>query len=182
MTPALLPGYRAISSCETGQGRLIKSDNSTDYVQGILIFGEGKVGRGRIREHYRPHSRRTKVSVETDVKTSRPPSDRRFLEERWQLQRRRFKAHAFLQRSGGCSKHPSICPETRPWTLEKYLENSEEDEQSLRIDPSVYGIEEDGGVSLLGSLTEDDVPDREIVWSGAGHLLYDRLEEGWSGW
>lgn len=185
MTPALLPGYRAISHCETGQACLVKSTNGSDYVQGMLIFGQGKSSRRRIREHFRPHARRTKVLVETDVKVFLPVYGRGFVGERWQLHRRRFEAHAWAQRSGQCSMHPSGCPETRLWTLENYLEGFRDDEnKDLRIDPSAYEIEEDGGVSLPQCVDErlSDAPEREIVWAASGHILYDRLEEGWSGW
>lgn len=194
MTPALLPGYRAISYGQTDQPYLLQSDNCTDYVQGMLIFGQGKKSRNRLHKHYRLHGRRTKVDVEIDVVSSAPTNHQQFEAEHWRLERRKLKARAWIKSpraadpsdlgSAAGSPLPGVCPEKR-WTLEDYLESvNDEDDGVLRIAPSVYSTEEDGGVSLQATFEEEvsDPPAREVVMAGWGTIQYDRVEEGFSGW
>lgn len=183
MTPALLPGFRAQLDCETQQPCLIQSSDPTDYVQGMLVFGQGRAGRDRIHRHYRPYARRVKVHVETDVIVSIPPFSRDYVHELWRYHRRKIKAHAWL-RSKVCSVHPFFCPERPHWSLEEYLAGTNEDDESLRIDPSAYGLEEDGGVSLPNNYYDNmDVPEEKtVVYAGCGNLDYERVEDGWTGW
>lgn len=179
MTPALLPGFRARVDCETGQPSLIAFTTPTDYVQGMLIFGQGQTGRKLIHKHYRPLARRTKVLVETDVVVSIPPTNREFPTDRWHLQRRKVKARAWISTSNVCKIHPLFCPEKPNWTLETYLASVNDDDATLRIDPAAYDIDADGGVALP---CDYDKPEREVVHAGCGHLDWERVEEGWSGW
>lgn len=52
------------------------------------------------------------------------------------------------------------------------------------IDSSVYGINDEGGVSLPTESDEEvhDTLAREVVMGGFGTIQYDRVEEGWGGW
>lgn len=193
MTPALLPGYRAVAHDQTGQPCLVQSDNCTDYVQGMLIFGQGKKSRNRIHKHYRPYGRRTKIDVEIDVMVFAPTDYRESEGEHCRLERRRLKAHAWIKSpgapdvwvDGSAPSHLSTFCQGKPWTMEDYLQSiNDEDDRGLQIDPSVYDVDGDGGVSLPATFDEEvsGPPEREIVMAGWGTIQYDRSEEGFSGW
>lgn len=79
--------------------------------------------------------------------------------------------------------HYELCPQ-RPWTLENYLESTDNDGESLRVDPTAYGTEDDGGVSLPPTPNEELSwpPEREVVMAGWGTIQYDRVEGDFSGW
>ena len=177
MTPAILPGYRARIDCDSGQPRLMPS--STDFVQGVLVFGQGRKGRDRIHEHYRSHARRTKVLVEADMLVPVPICDRTSYHERWRLQRHKVKAHAWISSLDGCNVHPVSCPETPGWTLEHYLSGAYEAAEDLCIDASAYDLEEDGGVSLPSDTYEEkeEPLGKGIVYEGYGTIAYERVEE-----
>ncbi|EGP90592.1 uncharacterized protein MYCGRDRAFT_90661 [Zymoseptoria tritici IPO323] len=67
MTPAFLPGCHAHLDQESLQPCLVRADNAQSYVQGMLVFGQGKASRDAVHQHYRPGAKRRKVGVEIDV-------------------------------------------------------------------------------------------------------------------
>ena len=64
MTPAVLPGFYPHIHAETREPCLLQSPNTSDYVQGMLIFGEGQKGRDLIHRRLRPHTRRVTVVLD----------------------------------------------------------------------------------------------------------------------
>ncbi|KAF2485931.1 hypothetical protein BDY17DRAFT_67634 [Neohortaea acidophila] len=166
MTPALLHGFRACIHPEDQKPCLLPSADSLDYVQGMVIFGQGRAGRDRIHEHYRPHARRVKAQVEIDVLV---PAPSYLPEERWKLQRKTISAHLWLWADMEAldGRTTSL---SRRWKLEDYLagdladEDDEEEEKIVSTD--LDSIEDEGG-SIDG-----DAPD-------AGHYF---ITQPWAPW
>ena len=176
MTPAILPGFHSHVHADTHQPCLTQSPNATDYVQGMLIFGQGRKGRDRIHAHYRPHCRRVKVPVEFDVQVGVPLSGRDFSHERWRLQRRTIWAHAWLWSNVG-SSDAFFCSKADGWRLEGYLEGDLGPRLSLRVEED--GKWEDVEVSVDES--EDEPEEREVGHGGCGTLDYERADS-FTGW
>ena len=178
MTPGLLSGFHAHVHTETLQTCLLQSTDPTDYVQGMLIFGQGKSARKRIHKHYRPRARRAKVQVEIDIKVLEPDQDLDSPYQRWRLQRRKIWAHAWFWSNIG-SGDVHFRTESPRWTLEDYLAGNLGPDQELRIEPT--GMLEDE-VEVDDSDFEIEQEKREIVRGGCGTLDYERAEYGFAGW
>ena len=166
MTPALLPGFQAHVRIETEQPCLIQSDNPQDYAHGMLIFGEGRGGRDQVHEHYRPHAKRIKLQVETEIVVPVKADDRESPRERWTLKRKRLWAHAWLW-SNVMDCETQFRMDLNGWKLEEYLAGKYALNQALRVELGVGedyeagdGSEEEaaaeGGVDIH---TSDD-----LVW------------------
>jgi len=182
MTSALLPGFYAHIHPETQQPCVLQSADSTDYVQGMVVFGQGKQARNLIHQHYRRHARRVKLEVEIDVCVPvEPPLDLAVPSTRWRLQRRKVWAHAWLWSDTSIANF-HFGPEKRRWTLEDYLHGTLAPPQTLRIEPDGKGDERndsDGSDAFNG--LERAPKQRPVIRSGCGHLDYERTET-FSGW
>jgi hypothetical protein len=139
MTPALLPGFRAHVHVETEEPCLIQSNDPQDYAHGMLIFGEGKGGREQIHKHYRPHAKRIKVQVETEIVVPVDADDRDTPRERWVLKRKRLWAHAWLW-SNVRDFETQFRMDLRGWKLDEYLAGVYALNQALRVE---LGVVED---------------------------------------
>ncbi|KJX98315.1 hypothetical protein TI39_contig418g00009 [Zymoseptoria brevis] len=136
MTPAFLPGCHAHLDQETLQPCLVRTDNAQSYVQGMLVFGQGRASRDAVHQHYRPGAKRRKVEVEIDVWVESQPGESATC--LWHLQRRTVRAHAWIWSgdledcSGG---------ECRDWTIEDSLAGTLEEEMPMRIELDGKGDE-----------------------------------------
>ena len=119
-----------------------------------------------------------KVQVQIDVVTSVPWRERDSELERWRLTRRKIMAHAWVT--------SNVYSVGIPWSLEEWLNQESEEDEDLLIDPSAYGIEEDGGVAVKSLANEILGEMREVVRGirrgGCGSLDYERVSHGWGGW
>jgi hypothetical protein len=136
MTPALLPGFHAHIHMETEQPCLIQSDDPGAYVQGMLIFGEGKDGREQVHKHYRPHAKRIKVQVEIEQSVAVPSGERRHPRERWVLKRKRLWAHAWLW-TNVREFESQFRSDTQGWKLEEYISGKYNVHQAMRVENRV---------------------------------------------
>lgn len=189
MTPALLPGFRAHVHNQNQQPCILQSTDDDDFVQGMIIFGQGSAGRKRIHKHYRPHARRVKVEVEVETIVLTTPSDGSSASGQWRPQRRTIWAHAWLWSNFG-----SIDVEFRQtWTLEKYLsstlagpepagdtlriEGNRQPDVEIEVDSSDYECETEKHESVQGDCGDLD------VLSDCEHLDYEGvLGLGFGGW
>lgn len=182
MTPALLPGFHAHVHSETQQPCLLQSTDS-DYVQGMVIFGQGRNARDEIHEHYRPHSRRVKVQVEIDVLVEIPPFERQSPYELWRLQRRTIWVHTWLWSDVG-NIDTQLRSQVPGWTLEDYLAGEMDMDQSMRVQYS--STSEEDGYYVMGAPENhreiEREQDRQVVYGGCGSLDYERVESGFAGW
>ena len=174
MTPALLPGFHAHIHVETEQPCLIQSGDSHSYVQGMLIFGEGKDGREQIHKHYRPHAKRIKLQVEIEIAVPVPSEERRHRRERWVLQRKRLWAHAWLW-ANVREFESQFRPDTQDWKLEEYLGGKYAMHQAMRVQDGIgedydLGEEPDGKQARDENAEVDDdtswVPEPEAISQG----------------
>ena len=194
-TPALLPGFHAYIHSETLQPCLLQSASNDNYVQGIVLFGQGRESRDLIHRHYRPYARRVKVQVEIDVSIPVPISERRFADENWTLERRRIWAHSWLW-SDAANAGEYLRMDLPGWRLEDYLAGNYEQDEHLRIgrdgslgkdyDGEVSGDESDDGVSVHAETEvkedeEEGSGKREVVYGGCGSVEYER-DEAAIGW
>ncbi|KAK5122103.1 hypothetical protein LTR85_004349 [Meristemomyces frigidus] len=177
MTPALLPGFHAYVHSETQQPCILQSPNATDYVQGMLIFGQGKKARRLIHEHYRAKTRRVTVEVQVDVAVPVPLFQRKLPTDSWRLKRRIISAHAWIWSNAGSGdvQFRTQCPK---WTLEDYIEGNLAPKQPLRIERAGFLEDE---VSIIENDNEDEEEVREVIYGGCGALDYDR-GPGFTGW
>ncbi|EME86688.1 uncharacterized protein MYCFIDRAFT_206910 [Pseudocercospora fijiensis CIRAD86] len=143
MTPAILPGVHSHIDSKTIIPQLIHSGRSTDHVQGMLIFGQGKDARNVVHQRYRrQHAKRKRVEVEIEVLV--PGQD-----EPWRPERRTIIAHAWLfsrirecSVSDGTEVAEKKCPS---WYLEGYLAGQLEPHDRLRISADAKGDEDQDG-------------------------------------
>lgn len=159
MTPALLHGFRAYTHPRDQKPCLLPSADSSDYVQGIVIFGQGRAGRDRIHEHYRPYARRVKAQVEIDVLVP---------EERLKLRRRTISAHVWLWADMDALEGKTTSM-SRRWKLEEYLAGDlagEDDDEERTLSTDLDGLDDES------ESVDDDVPD-------AGHYF---ITEPWKPW
>ncbi|SMQ47515.1 unnamed protein product [Zymoseptoria tritici ST99CH_1A5] len=159
MTPAFLPGCHAHLDQESLQPCLVRADNAQSYVQGMLVFGQGKASRDAVHQHYRPGAKRRKVGVEIDVWVESPPGES--AARPWRLQRRTVQAHAWIW-----SGNLEDCRggECREWTIEDSLAGTLEEEMPMRIELDGKGDEaheewltEDSSVATLAGKEEGQV-------------------------
>lgn len=125
MTPALMPGFQTYSHPQTNQPCLLQSPGENDYVQGMLLFGQGHEARDCIHEHYRPHAKRIKVQVEVELLS--PSSDSR----PQTLFRKKIWANAWLWRD--ITTFDGLAGRDFIWTLDAYLSGSLGAQRSPRI-------------------------------------------------
>jgi hypothetical protein len=140
MTPGLLPGHHAHINSETLQPCLVRSSSPQAYVQGMLIFGQGKASRDMVHQHYRPGAKRREVGVEVDVWVRIPPHERETTTELWRLERRSVQAHAWIWSGDveGCKG-----AECRDWTIEDCLAGNLEDDLPMRVETDGKGDEDE---------------------------------------
>lgn len=181
ITPALLPGFQAQVHPETQEPCLLQSTESMDYVQGMIIFGEGRNNRDLIHAHYRPNARRVKVQVEVDVVDKVPLEDREFPTERWRLRRKTIWAHAWLWSDLSVVE---TALDVSCWKLEDYLSGHLSAQLSLRISRSGNGDEaEDGELDVdVNDRGHGNSAEREVVYARHGTLDYERVRHGFAGW
>lgn len=180
MTPALLPGFHAHVHCDTAQPCIMQSTRPTDFVEGMLVFGLSKTSRKLIHRHYRPNTRRVKLSVEVDVVVKVPLHERSHPDQNWRLQRRHVWAHAWIWSNvGSVDVHfPTTFPR---WSLEDYIGGAFEPEQKLRIEPTAKGDEGEKGEVDFVYESDNEMEHREVVYGGCGELDYERVDyhTGW---
>lgn len=188
MTPALLSDVHAHIDRKTLLPRLIHSGRSTDYVQGMLVFGQGKKARNIIHQHYmrNQRSRRKRVSVEIEVLVPVPLSQRATTDDLYCLERRRIEAHAWLDsRIEECSISDGTEDSADPcqtWHIEDYLTGKLEPEAPLRIEPSAKGDEDEDGYIRRDTKEFDfRFEQREVVLGRGGTLDYERARH-FTGW
>ncbi|KAK4554307.1 hypothetical protein LTR86_008515 [Recurvomyces mirabilis] len=180
MTPALLPGFHAYVHTDTLQPCIMPSHNTNDYVQGMVIFGQGKESRNLIHQHYHENCRRVKVEVEIEISVPLSSADRNHPLERWRLQRRKVWAHAWLWANVG-SGDVGFRSQAERWTIEDYLSGALEaytepiNIQEVWPDADI-DVDDDDGVVETPKL-----PEREVVYGGCGHLDYV-VEKHFTGW
>lgn len=178
MTPAFLPGFYPHVHAETLQPCVMQSTNNKDYVQGMLVFGEGSHGRKLINRHYRANTRRVMVDVQADIVVPVPGHERKHKYQLWRLQRQIIRAYAWIWAANVGSSDAQFRNVVPKWTLEDYVEGRLEREQALRVEDA--GWLEDK-VSVPGD-SQSWKEDREMLPAGGtGHLDYDRAEE-FTGW
>lgn len=151
MTPALLPGFHPHVHSDTHKPCVIQSPNSQDYVQGMLVFGEGKAGRKSIHQHYGPNTRRVTVEVQCDFAVPVLAPSREHAHERWRLQRHKVRASAWLWANVG-SGDVHLRNVVPKWTLEDYVEGKLEGERGMRVEESPW-MEET--LAVPGSVSDD---------------------------
>ncbi|KAI6801757.1 hypothetical protein KC361_g1593 [Hortaea werneckii] len=178
MTPAFLPGFYPHVHAETLQPCVMQSTNDKDYVQGMLVFGEGSHGRKLINRHYRANTRRVMVDVQADIVVPVPEHERKHKYQLWRLQRRIIRAYAWIWAANVGSSDAQFRNVMPKWTLEDYIEGRLEREQALRVEDA--GWLEDK-VSVPGD-SQSWKEDREMLPAGGtGDLDYDRAD-GLTGW
>lgn len=138
MTPALLPGFQALVHMETEQPCLIQSDDPKAYVQGMLIFGEGKGGREQVHKHYRPEHKRMKIQVEIEINVPVPSTEREDPDERWIGQRKRLWAHAWLW-SNVRDFDSQFRSDVREWKMEEYVGGKYTMHKTMRVEKNGLG-------------------------------------------
>ena len=125
MTPAILPKVRAHVHPKTQLPCLVPSENPEDYVQGMLVFGEGKLTRGLIHEHYREDAKRVKMLVEAETSVPYSHDERASRGEGCTPRRQWIPAHVWLWSSNRQDEDVQLSSEDPvPWTLENYLEGN----------------------------------------------------------
>lgn len=188
MTPALLPGHHVHVDSENGSKPVLVSSPYPDsYVQGMILFGQGKRARGLVHRHYRPqHTKRKKVAVEIEVVVLKPMACRRHEFDFWEPQRRTIYAHVWKRCRGGtegcgAGEGNSRCPD---WTLEEYLAGLLTPDLPMRIEANAKGDErEDGYLGRDVAEHDIEVEKREVVYGGPGRLYYERIKgDGRLGW
>ncbi|KAI6863786.1 hypothetical protein KC343_g2931 [Hortaea werneckii] len=178
MTPAFLPGFYPHVHAETLQPCVMQSTNDKDYVQGMLVFGEGSHGRKLINRHYRANTRRVMVDVQADIVVPVPQHERKHKYQLWRLQRRIIRAYAWIWAANVGSPDVQFRNVVPKWTLEDYIEGRLEREQALRVEDAGW-IEDK--VSVPGE-SQSCTENRETSPAGGtGHLDYDRADE-FTGW
>lgn len=185
ITPALLPGHHVHILPQSNKPCLVRSNDPTTYVQGMVLFGQGKRARDLIHRHYRPNAKRKKVPVEIEVMVVKAPEHRQHEQDLWEPHRRMIYVHAWKQsgeiESCTSGKGTSPCPN---WTLEDYLAGTLAPELPMRIKANAKGDEEADG--YLGRDVVEyviEVEKREVIYGGPGRLAYERIKGNtWSGW
>jgi hypothetical protein len=191
MTPALLPGFHPHVHTSTHQPCIIQSAEPDDYVQGMVIFGQGREARDRIHKHYRPDGRRVKLQVEVEVLVPDGSADG------WSKERKKIWANAWLWSNVG-SVDVHFAGMYPRWTIEAYLGGAFSGPPRLRIGYDGFVGEdyddgesenEEGGVcnhakqnaTTAGLAVQQPKPKREVVRGGFGPLDYERSEAavGW---
>jgi hypothetical protein len=124
---------------DTEQPCLIQSEDPKDYAHGMLIFGEGRGGRDQVHKHYRSHSKRIKLQVETEIVVPVKANDRNTPRERWMLIRKRLWAHAWLW-ANVMDFEMQFRMDISGWKLEEYLAGKYAINQALRVE---LGVGED---------------------------------------
>lgn len=162
---------------DTQEPCILQSADDEDYVQGMVIFAQGKKARRLIHKHYRANARRVTVDVEIDVAVPVPYFQRVFPTEHWRLMRRTIRAHAWIWSNVG-SGDVQFRTQAPRWTLEAYISGSLGPVQSLRIEEAAYLDDE---VFVAEKDDADEREKREAVDGGGGHLDYDRMP-GFTGW
>ncbi|KAK3680046.1 hypothetical protein LTR78_000423 [Recurvomyces mirabilis] len=179
MTPALLPGFHAYVQTDTLKPCIMPSLNTNEYVQGMVVFGQGKESRNLIHQHYRENCRRVKVEVEIDVSAPVSSADRDHPLENWRLQRRKVWAHAWLWANVG-SGEVKFRSQAERWTIEDYLSGAlESHTEPINIQEVWPDVDVD--VDDDDAAGETKLPKREIVYGGRGHLDYI-VEKHFTGW
>lgn len=184
LTPALLPRHHTHIHPATLRPCLLPSSDPQAYIQGFVLFGQGKRARDIIHAHYRRQSsksKRRKVIVEIEVVVLKPLSQRQHARDLYGLERRCIEAHAWKSKGKveGCDE------QCRNWKLEDFMEGKYRDEVPMRIKETGKG-DEDGEGWIGRDVGEFDVEiaRREVVYAtGPGVLDYERIQgDGWSGW
>jgi hypothetical protein len=185
MTPALLPGFHAFVHTETQQACIVQSATPGDYVQGMLIFGQGREARNHIHQHYRPSAKRVKVQVEVDFLVPDATSSS------WLIQRKRIWASSWLWANPRSTELHFRNTFPGGWTIEAYLSGALVRSRAMRIgydgsigdDYNCDGSEdEEGREEQPGNPKEGpQAEQREVVRGGSGTLDYERSEAaiGW---
>ena len=177
MTPALLPGFHPFVHTETQLPCILQSPSIKEYVQGVVIFGQGKRARRIIHNHYSANTRRVTVDIEIEVRVPVPFAERDFPTERWRLIRRTVSAHAWIWSDvGSCDVH--FRTQAPRWTLEDYISGTLGSMHTMRIEDAGW-LRDDGGV--CGNDEGVEKKEREAVYSGTGLLDYER-DTGFTGW
>lgn len=188
MTPALLPGFHAYVHTDTRQPCLLQSPNISDHVQGMLVFGLGKEARHLVHQHYRPCCRRIKAEIQVDVLVPVGIWDRRLVDEKWRLQRRKIWAHCWIWSNVG-SGDVHFRTQEPAWTLEEYLIASTDDqpEWAIRVEETAKGDEiySEDGCPVEMDEDEDEDEKREAAWDEPPKRVnpeeWDQVE-GFGGW
>ncbi|QIW94942.1 hypothetical protein AMS68_000460 [Peltaster fructicola] len=123
MTPAVLQGYRALVRPKSEAPAIVKSDNPTDSVHGMVIFGQGKKARLPIQEHYSRHNARhitAKVTLEAMVPI--PRALRGENGQQWGRQLVAVSAAVYVWLHYRTSDFPP--DEQKAWTFEEFLRGS----------------------------------------------------------
>ncbi|KAK4546406.1 hypothetical protein LTR36_002083 [Oleoguttula mirabilis] len=157
MTPALLPGFHAYVHSDTQMPCILQSPNATDYVQGMVVFGQ--------------------VDVHVDVAVSVPVSERDYPTEHWRLKRRVVSGHAWIWSNVG-SGDVLFRTQYPRWTLEDYIDGNLAPQQALRIGDACYLKDE---VTVIVTDDDEGKEDRKVVYGGCGPLDSDR-GHGFTGW
>ncbi|KAF2773153.1 hypothetical protein EJ03DRAFT_371586 [Teratosphaeria nubilosa] len=188
MTPALLPGHYPHVDSDTHLPFILPSANPSDYVQGMLLVGEGRNGRKAIHRHYTaalPHTHRVQLPVQIDVLVPVPEHETRvFPGQRWKLKRRTVMARVWVARGEGLAWRVG----GGRWSLGGYLGGEMDGGQ--RMDLREAGEWEDCEVEVAGTgeeeeeeekEEEEEEEEREVVVGGWGLLDYGRCK-GFAGW
>lgn len=176
-TSALLPGFRAQVHLITHQPCLLPTVNDTDYVHGMVVFGQGSKGRNSIHEHYRPNARCVKVEAQIDVSVLASEQDSEGAVERWELRRRKVWALAWLWKDVGIAG----CASNSSWTLEDYLEGRYDMDQDLRINTSEHTDEPGEYHRSVEDLADWHEPTKQgKMNSGKGFNDFGCAESPWS--
>lgn len=183
MTPAILPGFHAYVHSDTNLPCILQSSNSKDYVQGMVLFGQGKKGRKKIHQHYRTKTRRVTLAVEIEVVVPISAHHRLCPEDRWDLQRRTIRAHVWIWADVGSRDVHSRTKFPR-WTLEHYISGTFRADPVLDVrDASAWP---DAEVMVLEDDEKDEKdekrdPRRDFLQAGIGSLDYERCQK-FTGW
>ncbi|KAK5129823.1 hypothetical protein LTR08_002800 [Meristemomyces frigidus] len=177
MTPGLLLGFHPFVHAETQLPCILQSPDVKDYVQGMVIFGQGKRARRIIHGHYSANARRVTVDIEIDVGVPVSTSERDFPGERWRFKRRTVSAHAWIWSNVG-SGDVHFRTRTPRWTLEDYISGKLAPTQAMRTVDAGW-LEDD--ISISGSDVDAHQELREVVRGGGGSLDYQR-GAGFTGW
>ncbi|KAK5119121.1 hypothetical protein LTR62_000332 [Meristemomyces frigidus] len=190
MTPALLPGLHAHVHTDTRLPCLLPSQKRTDCVQGMLVFGLGKVSRRLIHQHYRSTCKRVKVEVELDVAVPVLPGERDFTGERWRVVRRKVWADVWLWANDLDFVFKGVVP--GGWRIEDYLTGgsgreggmdvrSPEEWEDVLIEAGEADGQLEGGEAYVVQGTMQPEPKTEVVYGGCASLNYNR-ESHFTGW
>ncbi|KAH9845073.1 hypothetical protein Tdes44962_MAKER06862 [Teratosphaeria destructans] len=181
MTPALLPGHHPHIDSNTHRPFILPSSDPSDYVQGMLLFGEGRNGRKAIHHHYTaalPHTHRVRLPVQIDVLVPVPKHEARvFPSQKWKLKRRTVVARVWVARTGRAG--------VGRWSLEQYLGGEvgggqemdvrgPEGWEDCEVEVAETGVEEEAE-------EEEEEGERQVVIGGWGALDYGRCK-GFAGW